>query len=342
MPTADDLIALLSPGEDVVIPAGTYTIDKTVNVTVGAIAVRCQPGARFVADSALPSSLFKFRGGPLVWEGGVFDSSAVLSGDKTDNSGTCISLDGIARGWSVSGAQFLAGTSLDATRGDTGLHTFNCQWGTIRGNYFRGHGDCGIYHSGGNALDGSQEGGPIQIQGNYFEFCNNAITAKRGVKDAVISFNHFLRCQNGISINSVPSPQNPEPGKRLVIESNVITDTVDFPIVLRGGPGRHVVVGNRITDWGYDTDGQPTTSTRKAGIDLSGTRDSLISGNHVALRGRKSTEFHYSIVLNNHVIEGKTYLHGGNLITGNWLMNAPFVYKTGDTKTPNMISNNRT
>jgi hypothetical protein len=184
------------------VPAGTYLLTKTIQVTLNAsIEITCSSSAVFVAATGFPANykLFQFLTGTaqvnvLKWMGGQFDgthipnstagqSNDIFGVNATNVSHVRVELDRTTAGldWLASGADshlFIAGGSDSII-----AHIGDCV----------GAWDCGIYIS--RDISGAI-GGSLKVTGNFSK-CSAAINVKRQFERAFIQAN-VVDCLNGV------------------------------------------------------------------------------------------------------------------------------------------------
>jgi hypothetical protein len=237
----DALITCFELGGYIYVPEGDYLIENAGPDSGGVYVdltrntyVTCHPNARFFTDAAsgVDNDLIRFScpdagvpddGITFSWNGGIIDtrnqknstSMPFTANYPPDNLGTTGTADGLSvigeyndgthkqgvENCVISGVRFIATDSKwESAGGDSSLN-LGTGSAEVRGCFFKGARDLGIYYSSDSGTDGL--GTHFKCIGNTFEDCMFGVSAKRGTDLVSIVGNTFRGCVQGIAAEAI-------------------------------------------------------------------------------------------------------------------------------------------
>jgi hypothetical protein len=341
------LTYLMATGERGSVPAGTYYMDEPLTVLVtGNLDVRASANAVFVGSAGISQNMILLLASAATseqfevsWRGGGFDIS------QTEYVPATLSGSGLALQWvwksTVSGVKFIGPadyTQGGSYGGDTGLTLVSCQYINVKGNFFSGIRDTGIYITGdSNTADDDNDGRDIVVANNHFSKCAGGVSVKRQSHRTLVGNNVFDYCEVGVALvtTDVVKPDPPAGGGAIIV-GNSFSHTARNAIDLRySNVGGTMIVGNRIQDFGYGLDGV-TPSTSQTAILFEGASDSFVQGNWIGMQDWAAGGSHCGVVMQDFTYAGVTYNSQNNNCLGNRLKGLDIGFR----ETPGQAGNN--
>lgn len=348
--TSEVLAALSSVNDSlgsnkVVINTGKYLITSSLDVAFSAdITLEFEAGAQLIAGANLQQSVLMLRGSD-VDQATPSDVHLRVINARIDcrngiyvvGEGSCTALS--FRYFStatIEGGYIYGGEEPDNLNADAGISWTTCGETRIVGVLIRGFADTGIYPGGNNDTTPAGDGGTGQLINVTIQRCNQAVTAKRQMKQLMITGCVFEECLGGVSTQDVSAPASVSSARRIDITGSTFRKIRANAFRPRGD-----TVGSlkscTFEDWGFRYDGTSSAGSSAYAVNIDGAPGFDLSNNSYLIKNWP-VESQGGYYFTNHVFGAVTTTHGYCYGTGDTFRNLPRAYSWGAVGNPHTFT----
>lgn len=218
--------------------------------------------------------------------------------------------------------------------GDSGIGINQCTNVTIENCGFIGQPDKGIYITGGPLTDPSDDFGPDTVSNCFFYRCQTSAASTRQCRQFMVLANHSVEGRTGFGrFEAGEGSLQVSPGREIIAIGNYVT-RVGSRAFMCYGEGGDIVIGNNITDWGYDYNGVANQPNLWA-IGINGARCSRVAHNVLRFQDWTPVAGSIGVNLRRHDLLNptRTLQCVGNIIEQNLFQGIPIGINESDSTT---------